>query len=748
MAVFAASHRSARRLSAEERRYYREWCVIALISLAALTVFTVMSWGQSLGFVLYDQFHRWSPAMPGNEIVVIEIDDRTLEAKGSWPIARSVYTELLRKLADSGNQPKAIGFDIFFSQPQPQDQALAEQMRRHRVFLAKEQPRRSSMVSAESVQISPVLAEAAQGLVQVNLSFEKDGSLRGFRLVEEGVPQMALAMSGLSARSDAANGDYRRLHLVHPQVGFPSASMADVLAGQVPLELFKDKFVFIGSTAPSLGDHYPTLYSGLLDAGTPGVMLHANLLSNLLHEELVVPVHPGLQLGVALLCVGLALVALLVLSPLTELVVNLSIALSLVLLSFVVLVFAHRWFDPGLSMMAIVLLKPAWAWRRNEMILSFMGERAAILEKNQHHRKRVWAGLRLRHFTSDTLLQYSRMLDKAINMASDRLNFLQRLVAEVPVAMLVTDEQGRILLANSGMLQALPADLVKKGHYLQALFRFLDLPEQHLDLMASKDHVVTVQDSRHVSHHFILRMAQIHDAEDRLLWVMSLTDISEMRRFQAERDRTLQLLSHDMRTPVSSIIALSREGQEAQMQASVEEHIRLHAYTLLGMMDDFIFSIQAQAPHYKRGDVALDQLVDAAVSQVQDLAEVKAMRLIVDMEADPPFIQANERLFTRVLVNLLVNAVRYGKSHTDIRIDISSDPASQQHPMARCRISNVVSDAQETIQAETGKSFGLGLEFVKTVVQKHEGSHRLELPSKTGELAVAELSMPLHVLAH
>lgn len=356
--------------------------------------------------------------------------------------------------------------------------------------------------------------------------------------------------------------------------------------------------------------------------------------------------------------------------------------------------------------------------------------------------------MRLRHFTSDTLLQYSRMLDKAINMASDRLNFLQRLVAEVPVAMLVTDEQGRILLANSGMLQALPADLVKKGHNLQALFRFLDLPEQHLDLMASKDHVVTVQDSRHVSHHFILRMAQIHDAEDRLLWVMSLTDISEMRRFQAERDRTLQLLSHDMRTPVSSIIALSREGQEAQMQASVEEHIRRHAYTLLGMMDDFIFSIQAQAPHYKRVDVALDELVDAAVSQVQDLAQVKGMRLIVDMEADPPFIQANERLFTRVLVNLLVNAVRYGKSHTDIRIDISSDPASQQHPMARCQISNVVSDAQETIQAETGKSFGLGLEFVKTVVQKHEGSHRLELPSKTGELAVAELSMPLHVLAH
>ena len=48
-----------RRLTSDERRYYREWCIVLLLGLAALVMLTALQWGQSIGLVVYDQFQRW-----------------------------------------------------------------------------------------------------------------------------------------------------------------------------------------------------------------------------------------------------------------------------------------------------------------------------------------------------------------------------------------------------------------------------------------------------------------------------------------------------------------------------------------------------------------------------------------------------------------------------------------------------------------------------------------------------------------
>ncbi len=726
--------------SADERRYYREWLLIAFLCLSALSLFTLMQWGRPAGLVIFDQFQRAMPAQPGNDIVVVEVDDRTIEARGGWPIRRSLYTQLLQQLADSGNTPRAIGFDILFPDARPEDAALAEQMKRHQVYLAAEIPH-SPGAGQRPLHISPLLAQAAAGLAHVNLSFESDGSLRGTHLVANGVPQLVLAMSGRQPADLGAEDSYRRLHLVHPELGFPAASLTDVLSGTVPLELFRGKYVLIGSTAPSLGDHFPTIHSGEQAAGTPGVMLHANLLSNILRDELIRPVPAWVQLLLAWLSLGLALVALLVLSPLAELLVTLLIAVGTLTVSFVLLFAFHRWFDPGLCLIAIALLKPAWTWRRSEMIVRFMSERASRLD-HSHRRKTLRDGLRLRHFASDTLLQYSRTLDKAIAMVSDRLSFLQRLVAEVPLAMLVSDQEGFILLANPAIRQIVPDRLLQPGAAVQPLLEHLGLLSHNLSLLEGKDHLVQAPGRQQQTQHFILRLASIVEGADEPLWVLSLADVTEMRQFQGQRDQTLQLLSHDMRTPIASIIALSRSTRPEDPNGQAAD-IHRHARTLLNMMDDFIFSIHAQAPQYRRVELLIDNLVDEAIYQVRDLARARRMQIQVEQGDDPQFVMADPRLLTRVLVNLLINAVRYGQAATDITVRIAHDPVFETHPMVRCSIVNTVADAPTQGEADTGRSFGLGLDFVRTVVQKHDGVFHASLPRTAGATAQVELALPL-----
>lgn len=742
----------------DEQRFYLEWVVVAVLALATLGFFTVMQWGTAPGHVIYDQFHRWRAPLPSNDIVIIGIDDASLDELGGWPLKRKVYADLLQKMADTGNAPKAIGFDILFPDPSPADADLAHQMRRHNAYLAVEQPRLNAVAPFVVHKPQAALIDAAQGLAHINVTFESDGFSRGAYLQEGQLPHLALAVSGQPAQNYQSHGGYRRFNLVDPEIGFPIVSLADALSEGFPMAVLKDKYVLIGSIAPSLGDHFPTIYSGRQGSGTPGVMLHANLLNDILRGNLISPVSLWVQLALSSWALMSVLIALMVLSPLAEFVVTLVSALSALAVSFVLLLAADVWFDPGLCILAIALVKPAWAWRRTEMIVRFMGDRAAKLEKVQRQRKNlVKGGLKLRHFASDTVLQYSRLLDRAIGVASERVEFLNRIVGEIPTAMLVADAEQRIVLVSPRMHEDIPAGLLQIGQPLLPLMFYLGMHKtQNLEQLTGKDHYVSGIDTNGTIRYYIFRVAQLPQTEDSGLWIFALTDITQMRQFQAQREQTLQLLSHDMRTPIASIISLSRQSSAGTAPSQeTAANIYRHADTLLNMMDDFIFSIKAQAHEYQLVETLVDSVVDEAIYQVKDLAHGRQMRLVQDFDDEPQFVMADQRLLTRMLVNLLVNAVRYGQRQSEIHIGLSHDanpaatgltPQRQTNgQMVHIVITNTVGDPADPAQPRhmASQGFGLGLSFVKTVVRKHQGHIHFDLPTEPGAIAQVRLQIPI-----
>lgn len=64
----------------------------------------------------FDQYQRQMPReRNGEPVVVVGIDNKSIERLGRWPWSRDVLAELAGKLADA--QPLAVGFDILFSEP-------------------------------------------------------------------------------------------------------------------------------------------------------------------------------------------------------------------------------------------------------------------------------------------------------------------------------------------------------------------------------------------------------------------------------------------------------------------------------------------------------------------------------------------------------------------------------------------------------------------------------------------------------
>jgi CHASE2 domain-containing sensor protein len=110
----------------DERKFYREWWLTSLLALSVLVLMTSLQWGQSPGQVIYDQFHHWLTPQANPQVVVVAIDDQSLDALGGWPLQRGVYAELLRQLAPPAHKPQGLAFDILFLDPSPADAELAK----------------------------------------------------------------------------------------------------------------------------------------------------------------------------------------------------------------------------------------------------------------------------------------------------------------------------------------------------------------------------------------------------------------------------------------------------------------------------------------------------------------------------------------------------------------------------------------------------------------------------------------------
>src|SRR5690606_7816897 len=91
---------------------------------------------------------------------------------------------------------------------------------------------------------------------------------------------------------------------------FQQISFIDVMRGEVPQALLRDRLLLVGVTAKGIGDSIPTPRSGA-DSRIPGVLYQANLLNMLLAGEAIVPLAASARLPTSILAVLLPVLLLL-----------------------------------------------------------------------------------------------------------------------------------------------------------------------------------------------------------------------------------------------------------------------------------------------------------------------------------------------------------------------------------------------------------------------------------------------------
>lgn len=215
----------------------------------------------------------------------------------------------------------------------------------------------------------------------------------------------------------------------------------------------------------------------------------------------------------------------------------------------------------------------------------------------------------------------------------------------------------------------------------------------------------------------------------------------------------LTLISHDMRAPQSAILALLELQKNSSTALELDElfaKIERSAHSTLMLADDFVHLAKAESKiyHFSEADF-LDILADAT-DDMWALANRKSIRLETYADDESYRVNVNRSLMVRAVSNLISNAIKYGPPASTVSCRLTMD---RRQPETRivCQIADQGSGIAEKDQASLFMPFyradqplqqgaGLGLSFVKAVVDQHGGT--IDFMNGTGGGAFFFLSLP------
>ncbi len=229
--------------------------------------------------------HRFSDALYGgarplDNIVIVAVDDKSLQEIGRWPWSRQNYAELIKKL----NESRLVGFDVsFFEESNTlDDAALGRAMRdAGNVIIPKEA---TKFGKTEWLVPIPALEGIPTGVI--NIFTDSDGISRSVPSSIDGNPSLSFALAEkFIGKKPEFTGQKMLVNFAAKPYSFKMHSFTDVINDRVLAGELKGKIILVGATAQDLHDDYlvPTSEGKRM----PGVEIHANALQTILTRKFI-----------------------------------------------------------------------------------------------------------------------------------------------------------------------------------------------------------------------------------------------------------------------------------------------------------------------------------------------------------------------------------------------------------------------------------------------------------------------------
>ncbi len=748
-------------------------CFVAVaILLLSWTIYFV-----ELNSSAYDFALRLAgPVPPSSPVVIVAIDEDSLDRIGMWPWSRDKLARLIQGV--SAGKPRAIALDLLLDNETSEDgdYALA-------LAIANAPPmvlatRRDSVDGVELWrQPLGIFVQKGVLLGHVHAEPDFDGISRQVFSLKAGEGRVvpAFAVQALHAAGLEFKSDFEQkaggAELIRPQAinirfagdqnTFRRVPAWRVLEGSADAGEFKDQIILIGFTAEGLGDEWFTPFA-IGQKKTSGVEVHANVIDTLYAGRVITEVH-----ALALLAALGAFVLLLWwlnhrFEGWRSYVAAISTGPLLLALSWLFMKYFHLWFPFPPFWTAIVFVVPGLEVANRIRVSRDLDRKIERLSSGwitalTAFQSQTQAASERRNRLFGRRRRNSRWKLDAIDFFNKELmqflSFNNAILASIEDVIIVSDLEGHVVYQNMAAkgLQKYQMNPPDAPAYLASILDSGNFRPLFENVRTTTESVtvnfIPTRDGRRFYNVSILPIA-------RSGIVITMHDATAQYELNQAKSDMVSLVSHELRTPLTSIRGYSdmllkydlvQDKGKTFLGTIINESNRLNQ-----LIQSFLDIAYIESGRHKitKSDFEVGPMLKDLIGTVGPMAAGKQIA-VQSAGADGIRVHADRLLIYQALINLVANAIKYSPAGTMVRIGVSDgnggvrfEVADQGCGIPADELSKIFEkfyrrDNEET-RDESG--FGLGLAFTKEVAARHGGDVVVE--SEVGKGSVFTLSIP------
>ena len=242
-----------------------------------------------------------------------------------------------------------------------------------------------------------------------------------------------------------------------------------------------------------------------------------------------------------------------------------------------------------------------------------------------------------------------------------------------------------------------------------------------------------------------------------LCLALVIKDLTLLKEYDQLKSDMISLMSHELRTPLTSINGFAELlTADDKLPAQAKEFVTIIAnesQRLSRMINTFLTVTQLQRKDRQevfKIPLRLDEVVKETIASMQTVAKKRRIRLVEQPAQRLPPVAADKSMITQAVKNLVSNAIKYSPERTTVTVTTSLE-AEVVRLSVEDRGYGIPAEAMDRVwekfyrvvregQEKDEESTGLGLSFVREVVEQHGGT--VGLDSEVGRGSKFSFTLP------
>lgn len=349
-------------------------------------------------------------------------------------------------------------------------------------------------------------------------------------------------------------------------------------------------------------------------------------------------------------------------------------------------------------------------------------------------------------------------IDVLLESESNERRRLQAIIEQLPVGVVITNAQGRVIRANKKLEQIMGISIpegftIEDKQLLETRHKGKSITPSQGPLaqalqtgkpVIGREYMITRKDGRQI--YLQVSAAPIHNREGKIIAAASIsTDVTSQKEMEKRKDDFVNMASHELKTPITSMklyieTLMNKIDTDDEKVMKILSRIKYQTENLQELVSDLldVSRLQTGKLTFNKEIFYLDDLIEETVQGLQESAP--AQRIMYDSKRRVK-VQADRFRLYQVLTNLLTNAIKYSPEGGEIKIKLQKQanraivsvqdygigiPREQQKKIFD-RLYQVTDQKEKTFPG-----LGMGLYISKEIMKRHRGNIWVESQKDRG----------------